>query len=199
MLRSRQGPLTDLRRLLESRYASHRLRGRGAVGARRHFLGWTRKRSRFRRAVGALVVPAPCRGHRGGCRHRLGSGSECHPNHLTLANRGSPGRQRVGRAGQNDRWVVQLDRHLGDRGSSKPFVSDGGRRLLSYARRSSPARQRQRGAVRRPDERTVATRPLRKQRSTGAGCLRSWRSSSAGISWPTWSSTTRGWGCARSP
>jgi hypothetical protein len=80
--------LTGLRRVLESRYAPpHRVLGRGAPCARRHVLVRTREQSRFRRAVGALVVPDPDRGDRGGSSDRMALRSTPQPDVLRSQRR----------------------------------------------------------------------------------------------------------------
>jgi hypothetical protein len=73
--------LTDLQRLLESRHAARWLRGGNRLSAYRNLLVRAREYTRFRGAVGALVVPPPARGDRGGSGDRVVGRAE--PDHLT--------------------------------------------------------------------------------------------------------------------
>jgi hypothetical protein len=112
--------LTDLRRLLESRYAPHWLRGRDASRAQRHLLVRARECSRFRGAVGALVVPAPGRGDRGGSGDRVAGRSQ--PDHLSA---GEPRDLRPVRE-MRESWPV-----LDPRASRRSFAASSPRACAS--------------------------------------------------------------------
>jgi hypothetical protein len=117
--------LTGLRRLLESRYAPRWLRGWDALGARRHLLVRAREHSRFRGALGALVVPAPGRGDRGGYRDRV-------------AGRAEPGHVKAQEA--RDLWVGEHQECDGA-GRVRPVGGVGGVSPLAWTPRGVPGCQ----------------------------------------------------------